>query len=278
VWRRLIGVDRGDRPLSRPFGIAWDGDDVVLSDPGAGSILRIDQRGRIRARTREGFLASPIGVAVCGGEILVSDSRRGSVFAYALDLTARREIAQDLARPTGVACSGQTAYVVETAAHRVLELNLGTGARRTVGHRGSSPGEFNFPTAIALDGAFILVGDTLNFRIQRISIANGEHLGSFGRLGDAPGETPRVKGLAVDSQHRVWVSDSLLDQIAIFAPDGELLGDFGGPGGASGEFAFPAGIAARSDGRVAIVDSLNRRVQVVRLDDHGDVPGLVKDE
>jgi sugar lactone lactonase YvrE len=115
---------------------------------------------------------------------------------------------------------------------------------------------------MALGGDALWVGDTLNFRLQRFDPVTGKFLSQFGRLGDAPGELPRLKGLAVDSKGRLWISDGYLDQVALFQTDGTFLMSFGGKGSSRGEFSFPAGIAAHEDGRMAVVDSLNRRVKI----------------
>jgi hypothetical protein len=84
-------------------------------------------------------------------------------------------------------------------------------------------------------------------------------------LGDSSGETPRIKGIAVDGNGNLWVSDALLDQVSIFNQNGEYLMRLGESGAEPGKLSFPAGVSAHSDGRVAIVDSLNRRVQIFRL-------------
>jgi len=263
--RRWLTGSTPEPILDRPFAAEWDGEDLLVADPGSAAVVRIDARDRVRARTPAGMFASPIGIASCGGQVIVADSRLGAVLSLDRDLQHARPIAAGLGRPTGVACGGDRIFVVVTGEHRILEIQLATGEQRSLGRRGAAPGEFNFPTTIAVDGETILVGDTLNFRVQRLDRESGKNIQSFGRLGDASGETPRIKGLAVDERRRVWVSDSLLDQVAVFSDSGNLLCDFGGTGSEPGYFAFPAGIAAASDGRIAIVDSLNRRIQVVQI-------------
>jgi sugar lactone lactonase YvrE len=297
--RRLTG--RPDLPLfRRPFGVAWDGEALVVTDPGRSEVLRIDERGRTRSSAPDLF-ESPIGVASCTSGLVVSDSLRGRVALLDRELRLLRWVAQDLERPTGVACAGERLFLVETGRHRVLALDPagrpveearadaagdderfvpsreGDGLRsvldadglvRLLGRRGEAEGEFNFPTVIAADSSTLWVGDTLNFRIQGFDPSSGELLAVLGRLGDAPGEMPRLKGIAVDAAGRLWISDAYLEQIAIYSVDGVFLTALGSRGGGPGRFSFPAGLSAHPDGRVAVVDSLNRRVQVFRvLDD-----------
>jgi sugar lactone lactonase YvrE len=135
----------------------------------------------------------------------------------------------------------------------------------TIGERGSQPGEFNFPTTIALGVGSLWVGDTLNFRIQRLDAVHGEPLREFGQLGDAPGEMPRIKGITIDASGFLWISDAHLNQVSLYDPDGTFLMYLGETSETDDGFSFPAGIASHPDGRIAVVDSLNRRIQVYRL-------------
>jgi DNA-binding beta-propeller fold protein YncE len=260
---KWIGDENAAPLIQRPYAVAWDGEELLVTDPGAHRVARIARRGEIDF-SPPGALVTPMGIAACSAGILVTDSEAGRVVQLGGDLQLDGWLAEDLSRPTGIACRDGTVFVVETGRHRILVLEA-DGSRRVLGKRGSAPGEFNFPTSLTLDGGDLLVGDTLNFRIQRLEAATGKPVSSFGGLGDSPGETPRIKGVAVDARGRIWVSDGYLDRISLYEPDGVLLISIGSRGSGPGEFSFPAGIAAHPDGQVAVVDSLNRRLQVFRL-------------
>lgn len=264
----LVGKAESSR-FQRPYGVAWDGGDLLVTDPGARRVLRLGVRGKIK-KSLDGVLESPIGVAACAAGVVVTDSKAGTVTLLDPGLRPRRRLAEGLERPTGVACRGSEVFVAETGAHRIVVL-AEDGTSRSLGRRGAGEGELNFPTSLTLDGAGLWVGDTLNFRLQRLDPATGEPLGGFGRLGDAAGEMPRIKGLAVDAAGRLWVADAHLDQVALFAHDGTFLMAIGRTGGLPGEFSFPAGVAAHPDGRVVVADSLNRRLQLF-----ASVPGTVE--
>jgi len=258
-----VGAGQVDASFLRPYAVAWDGEDLVVADPDTGRVARIGRRGRVVMSDRVLF-RTPVGVAVCSGGIVVSDSEAGAVALLNRDLDLERWLARELARPTGVACEGERVFVSETGRHRLLIIGP-DGTRSPFGERGSGPGQFNFPTSIAVSGSELLVADTMNFRIQRLDLATGDYVGRFGELGDAPGQMPRIKGIAVDDAGQVWVADAHLDRVALYDLAGTYLTSIGGSGSGPGEFAFPAGIAVADNGRIAVVDSLNRRLQVFGL-------------
>ncbi|MEO6487524.1 MAG: hypothetical protein ABIO78_06240, partial [Thermoanaerobaculia bacterium] len=250
-----------DEPLfARPYGVAWDGDAIVVTDPGAGRVVRIDPTGRVVLSPviDDG---EPIGVAVCQGRILVTDARLGRVDELDRNLRRVAVIAEGLERPTGVACNSDLAVIAETGAHRLIAIAR-DGTRRAIGSRGSGIGEFNFPISVAIRGGQIYAGDSMNFRIQRGDLATGKFTSSFGALGDGHGELPRLKGIAIDEGGNLWVTDAHLDEIAAYGADGRYLASVAGPGGDAGRFSFPAGIAISAKGSIAIADSLNGRVLV----------------
>ena len=249
--------------FERPYGLAWQGGDLVVTDPAARRLVRVAASGKVTQSAPDPDFA-PLMVASCPDGLVASDSESGRVARFDSELRRVSWLAQGLDRPTGLGCDAAAVWVVETGEHRVVVLGR-DGSRRVIGGRGTGDGQFNFPVALVRSGDAVLVGDTLNFRIQRLDGASGRFLGAFGRLGDAVGDTPRLKGIAVDSAGHVWASDAHLDQVSIYTARGQLLLSLGRSGSAPGEFAFPAGVAAHPDGRVAVADALNRRVQVFRL-------------
>lgn len=260
---RALGGGRQAPLFARPQGLAWMGNDLLTADAGTRRIVRIGAGGRITL-SAEDAAGTPVALAVCPQGVVAADSDGGRVALLSPELRRLRWLAEGLDRPTGVACDAEAVFVVETGRHRVVRLAAG-GPRVTFGQRGRGPGEFNFPTSVAVHGSSLWIGDTLNFRVQRLDAATGAFQGILGRLGDGPGDTPRVKAVAVDAAENVWVSDGYLDQVSVFEPSGGLLISLGGRGERPGEFSLPAGLAAHPDGRVAVADALNRRVQVFRL-------------
>jgi DNA-binding beta-propeller fold protein YncE len=261
-------VDRAPS-FQRPYAVTWLEDDLLVADPGTGRVARIGVGGKVFF-SKPNLFTRPMGIASCPGGIFVTDAQTGIVSALDEDLDQVSTLVEGLLRPTGVACWGDEVLVVETGRHRVLAFRS-DGETRILGGRGSQPGQFNYPTTIAVDGSSsadeVLVGDAMNFRVQALGANDGSFLRQFGRLGDAPGEMPRIKGVVIEGGSRVWVSDAHLDRISLYDLRGKLLLAVGGRGTEPGEFSFPAGMAVHPDGRVAVIDSYNRRIQILRVDD-----------
>ena len=77
-----------------------------------------------------------------------------------------------------------------------------------LGPHGSQEGKFNYPTHVALDAVGdVYVMDSLNFRVQ-IFDRTGKFLSQFGGTGTSIHDFMKPKGIAVDSEGHIWVSDS----------------------------------------------------------------------
>ena len=72
----------------------------------------------------------------------------------------------------------------------------------------------------------------------------------------------KPKGIAVDSEGHIWVSDSLRNTIQVFDRQGRLLLIFGKIGTDRGEFNIPAGLFIDKKNRLYVADSYNYRVQM----------------
>ena len=251
-----------DAEYLRPYGITFAADDIVIADPDRSRVSRIAPDGKSTFSPPDLFLV-PIEVAVCNGGIAVADAEAGTVTVLddSLQHVVREEAGFE--RPTGLACLGGRIYVAETTGHRITVIE-DDGTRWSTGSRGDGPGLFNYPTMMLIlprDNELAII-DSMNFRVQVLDLTTLAHHRSFGGLGDAPGDMPRPKGLALDSRGDLWITDAYLDQVSVYSTDGAYLISIGVSG--SDLFNFPAGAASHPDGRIVIVDSLSRRLHVFR--------------
>lgn len=112
---------------------------------------------------------------------------------------------------------------------------------------------------VAPDGT-VWVLDTLNYRVVHLD-GNLTYLGDFGEHGDGSGHFALPKGLGLDADGNLYVSDARFDVVQVFDPTGSLLLVIGGHGSESGLFSNPAGVSVDGSGRILVADSGNRRVQ-----------------
>lgn len=261
--------------LLRPYGLTEDSEGRLLVADAGQRVVHIFDFERqkydyLTGGPREPF-SSPIGVAVDAADnIYVSDSVRARIYVFNkkgkfIRLLGDPRRGTTFQRPTGLAIdpARQLLYVTDTLPHQILVLDLGGALIKTIGHRGTGPGEFNYPTALTLAGGNIYVVDAMNFRIQVLT-PEGKFLGSFGRLGNRTGTLNRPKGIACDSDGHLYVVDALFETVQVFDPEGRLLYYFGSPGKGPSQFVLPTGIHISPRNQIYVADSYNRRVQVFR--------------
>ncbi len=178
-------------------------------------------------------------------------------------------------------------YVADSGNHRIVRFDpqgqfLAWGGPCTLDDDNPCLGQFSEPWGVAVDQeGRVYVADTWNHRIQ-VFDASGNFLGQWGdgALVDVEAD-PRgregipygfygPRGVAVDSQGRVYVTDTGNERVLVYEISADAssqiqatyLYQFGQAGPGPGEFLEPVGIAVDAADRVYVVDTLNARVQV----------------
>lgn len=278
ILKKIVGLDDRRKAMLLPNGVAVDEQGRVLVADTKERVVHVFDEERkkyktLRAPESDPFL-SPIAIATdAAGKIYVSDSARARLFVFRPDLKFAGTIGgiskteSIFKRCTGLAIDRQREriYVVDTLAMQVVALGLDGKVTQRFGKPGDGPGEFNYPTHIAVDqDGSLWVMDSLNFRVQHLD-GNGKFLSGFGHLGDAIGEFDKAKGIALDGQGHIYVADSRNDRVQVYDHDGRLLFFFGQTGAAEGQFFLPEGITTDNQNRIYVSDGYNRRVQIFHL-------------
>lgn len=272
----------GERPtpnrIVEPLGLAVsdDGARLYVSDFAQQAVYVFDlEKKRFHKIGGEEKLARPVGVALDAAErvYVVEQQKRGvSVF----DREGRRVAFfthPSVERPTGVAIDRTRGriYVADTGhsrseTHTVKVFDTSGGLVGTIGReKGGEPGQFMFPTYLAVDPAGNLyVTDTLNSRVQ-VFDPDGKYLRSFGQRGNAWGMFDKPKGVALDAFGNLYVVDSGWSNVQIFNQKGQVLLFFGGRGPIPGMLMNPTAIAIDRNNRIYVGDYLNHRIGVYQL-------------
>ncbi|MFG0251585.1 MAG: 6-bladed beta-propeller [Phycisphaerales bacterium JB038] len=259
------------RTMLSPFALCTDsgGQRLFVCDSNAQVMHVFDLETRGYATWQPGAearFAQPVAVSIGPqGWVLVCDSVAGVIHTFEAEGAYLGTFGEaTFGRPTGLAWDElyQRLFVVDTAAHQVVVLSPEGVEIGRLGERGVGPGQFNFPTSIAVDEQGRLhVSDSLNFRVQLFT-ADLKPLRQIGRKGDLPGYFSQPKGLALDSEGHIYVVDAHFEAVQIFNDRGQFLLPFGEEGAGPGQFWLPAGIHIDSNDRIWIADTYNRRVQV----------------
>jgi len=275
VFKRTLLGTRGDVRFFQPMGIAIsaDGQRVYVADYQGVQLVKVDLQRHTMERFAPSIGFGPLfGVALDAEEnVYVSDSTQRAVLVIDQAGNLKRTLGLgELERPTGLAIDAkrQLLYVADSASvnsqkHRVHVFSLAGRKLRQLGQdRGNAPGQYNFPTYVAVDAnGDVMVSDSMNFRLQRFS-AEGELLRVFGEPGDAQGTFSRMKGIGYDAFGNAYVVDAGHAVVQMFNRDMQLLMWFGGRVGKLEYLELPSAIA---------VDRTHNRIYVC---EQGSIPRI----
>ncbi len=271
----LVGDD-GKKPVEqmmKPYAVHADSDGrVFVADTGWGKLLVFDaakKKFQIWGQDGPGMLVQPLGVTSDSlGRIFVTDGKQQRVVVYDRDgkFLFAAGLTGEMERPVGVVVNESLGriYVADTGAHDIAVFDMTGKLISRLGSRGVEPGQFNFPTNLAIgpDGKLYVV-DSMNFRIQILD-ADGNSLAIIGSHGDRPGNFARPKGVAIDSDGHIYVTDAAFNNIQIFDSSGMLLLFIGTLGQGPGQFWLPAGAYIDPGNRIYLADQYNHRVQILQ--------------
>lgn len=179
-------------------------------------------------------------------------------------LNAWRMPDHELGKPVGVTVGPDgNVYVPDTHYQRVIVYAPDGRELRRWGRQGSGPGEFIYPTDVAVDAAGrVFVSEYGgNDRIQ-VFDAQGTYLFEFGRFGHGDGEFSRPQSIAVVGE-LLYVTDSCNHRLAVFDTAGRWVRNIGGVGTGPGQFRFPYGLAVDREGMLVVCEFGNNRVQKI---------------
>ncbi|MFZ4573675.1 MAG: 6-bladed beta-propeller [Phycisphaerales bacterium] len=267
-----------DRTMMSPLAVCTDdADRVFVADSNGRAVHVFDlvtREYKVWTPPPPGF-GLPVALAFDpAGRLLVSDAASACVWAFDRAGKPLGKLGVGaLVRPCGVAVLPDGSLIVaDVGAHQLVVLSASGAPARAIGLRGSAPGEFNFPTHLAVDGAGrVYVSDSLNFRVQ-VFDADLRPVLQFGRKGDLPGYFAQPKGITVDPGGNIYVVDANFEAVQVFDSSGALLMSMGREGSGPGDFWLPSGAHFDQRGRLWIADSYNRRVQAFELVPQGDQP------
>lgn len=206
-------------------------------------------------------------------------------FLYVVDKTARIQKfdgegkllrvwstpASEKGRPTGLTVDpGGDLLVADTHYHRILRYTSEGVLVREFGSEGSAPGQFLYPTGVAIgpDGSLFVSEYGGSDRIQ-VFTPEGTLIRTWGSYGKENGQFDRPQGLA-RAGDRLYVADAANHRIQVFTLNGTFLMTWG-------DLLYPYSVAVDPQGNILVAEYGRHRVskfspQGVRLASSGS-PG-----
>jgi len=173
-------------------------------------------------------------------------------------------------RPTGIAWLPDGAFFVTDGYTnaRVVKFDRNGNFLLSWGTRGTRPGEFQVPHAVAIDRTRrVFVADKANHRIQ-IFDQNGKFILQWTQI-----RSPEF--LMMSADNRVWVADGVTNKFLKYALNGSLeyaWGTYGTfPGGIWGVHQF----SVDSEGNLYAAEALGGRTQMFRPKIDADAAALI---
>jgi DNA-binding beta-propeller fold protein YncE len=267
--------------LDQPSDVSVSRDGRIYVVDGVNNKIRIfDQGGQLLSSfgspgAKSGQLRFPLGIGLDNsGNIYVADSgnHRVQIFSPQGDFMAKIDIppgGKKPADPTDVAVDDtrKRCYVVDNDNHRILAYDLASlKLIETYGTPGNEKRSFNYPFLIALDkDKNLYVVEVINTRVQILN-PEGLFVNFIGAWGVNPGEFYRPKGVALDQQNRVYVSDSYLGVIQVFDATGSFYAALGDPRTKKvKKFKTPVGLFIDRLNRLYVVEMQANKVSVFGL-------------
>lgn len=215
----------GDGLFGRPHAVKFDREgNLWVVDDGAHFVAKTDAGGRVR------LVLGRKGTAGASNELFN--------------------------RPTDVAfgLSGDI-YVTDGYGNsRVVQFTRNGEFVRAWGKKGTGPGEFNLPHAIAVDQhGRVFVGDRDNFRMQVFS-GEGKFLEEWTHVGSP-------WGLVLTPSDELFMCDGYANRILKLDLEGKVSGVLSGPGKLPGRLDFAHHLAVAPSGALYVAEIKNWRVQ-----------------
>ncbi len=214
------------------------------------------------------LLENPARAAVdAAGNVLLTDPKAGKVVVVSPS-GAVVGFKGGLLSPTAVAVTGAgTILLCEQGAGRVSLFDPAWNAVGALGALGAGNGEFQNPTAVAVDpnmafGKIYVTDGSAN--VVKVFLPSGQYDFSFGSQGTGAGQFDFPAAVWVSFAGEVFVGDQNNDRVEVFDRSGAFLRCFARSGGMLGptKKGTIQALTGDSSGRLYIADAFQGQVQV----------------
>ena len=137
-------------------------------------------------------------------------------------LSSHQIVFQTSSTPYGVSVDDDGhVYVAANNGHCIDVFNQHGTKLRTIGSNGSGDGQFSYPFDIAVQGNMLYIADQSNNRVQKIT-TSGQFLSKFGTPGSGDGQLNTPRGICLDQNGRIFVSEYSGNRVSVFESNGSF--------------------------------------------------------
>jgi DNA-binding beta-propeller fold protein YncE len=169
--------------------------------------------------------------------------------------------------PTAITIDHKGGIYVGVSTEIGAHIQIYDAALRLTGQVGRNPdgsSQLKSIEAITVDqNGNIYIADASATPCIQVYSSKGAFLHGWGAHDAGPQNFSLPAGLAIDTEGRVIVVDSLRHAITVFTKDGTYLGRYGGMGRQPGAVMAPADVAVNANNKVYIVERVGSRLQVL---------------
>jgi len=251
--------------LAYPVRVSSVAGTVYVSDAKSNQVLGI--KDGVTTVVISG-LDKPLGIAVAGDLLYVGNAGRKDVEVYSI---SQQKYLRSLGgagafqMPNSIAVASDGTVVIADSKANVVQVYSAAGAFvMTIGSKGSADGQFNFPSAVAIDDTRIVVADQGNHRIQIfdragkfVSSLGGEVTGGLSR-DDYKGKFTRIAGIALSGAD-ILALDSAHAYVQVLDSAGKCKGFLGSSGSCPTCMKLGTDVTVAADGSVLVTDPENGR-------------------
>jgi DNA-binding beta-propeller fold protein YncE len=264
----------------QPTDVAVGKDNAIYIVDGVNNRIKVfNEKGDFKFSfggkgTEQGRFDTPVGISVgSNGRVYVADTgnRRIQIFTpdgkFKNQIVLTSENVKKPRDPVAVAVdeSLNRLYISDNDNHQILVYTLPDQKLLSVwGSEGSEMQQFRYPFFMDSDnGGTVFIVDVFNTRVQQWRENSGFR--SIGEWGVDLGQLYRPKGVCVDKNGLVFVSDSVLGVIQVFNSDGGFNAVLGTEKGEVLKWKTPMGLAVDKQQRLYVVEMIPNRVRVYEM-------------
>ena len=276
VYERLEPINDH---LSYPTAIALDHYENMYVTESIENRLQIFSQSGSYVKTLSG-LGEPLGVAVDQqGRIFVGNKLGRNVEVYDSDLHFLFKLGSgngEFSQPTAIAIYEDRIYVADSLQDVIKVYHPDGSFNFSIGRKGNDAGQFNFPVSLAVNeisGELIVLdrqhieswtGVGQGARIQIFDM-DGLFKRSFGEHGIGEGKLSKPVGVTVDSEGRIYVTDTYQQLVQVFDGNGTFLNSLYN---ADHQFRTPIGIIRGESNRLFMASLHTGSVEIFGIDSY----------